>query len=184
MKWTYDVSPCVVPSLLMCCALTFSGSAVSADVLGKGRVSMEGAIVETPCAIEVGDRDQSLVMDTIALSQLIRDGRGPEKEFAIRLVDCVLARFDTTAPDWQRFQVTFDGDNDRGHFGVSGEARGVALMIRDARGEVAVPGNALQASAIIPQEMQLHYTLSLVGNQETLQAGDYRSAIRFRMDYY
>ncbi|ALX93541.1 hypothetical protein AV650_08175 [Serratia fonticola] len=80
MKWTYDASPCVVPSLLMCCALAFSGCAFSADVLGQGRVSMEGAIVETPCAIEVGDRDQSLVMDTLPVSQLIRDGRGPEKD--------------------------------------------------------------------------------------------------------
>jgi type 1 fimbria pilin len=184
MKWTYDVSPCVVPSLLMCCALAFSGSAFSADVLGQGRVSMEGAIVETPCAIEVGDRDQTLVMDTLPVSQLIRDGRGPDKDFAIRLVDCVLVRVDARAPDWQRFQVTFDGDDDRGHFGVSGEASGVALMIRDARGEVAAPGDAMLASAMAPGEMQLHYTLNLVGNQQTLRAGDYRSAIRFRMDYY
>ncbi|MEX3003760.1 fimbrial protein [Serratia fonticola] len=184
MKWTYDVSPYVVPSLLMCCVLAFSGNAVSDDVLGKGRVSMEGAIVETPCAIEVGDRDQSLVMDTLPVSQLIRDGRGPEKDFVIRLVDCALVRFDTTAPDWQRFQVTFDGDNDRGYFGVNGEARGVALMIRNARGEVASPGDAMLASTITPGELQLHYTLSLVGNQQKLQAGNYRSAIRFRMDYY
>ncbi|MOA61490.1 PAP fimbrial minor pilin protein precursor [compost metagenome] len=57
-------------------------------------------------------------------------------------------------------------------------------MIRDARGEVAAPGDAMPASTFTPGEMQLHYTLSLVGNQQTLQAGDYRSAIRFRMDYY
>ncbi|VTR58980.1 Uncharacterised protein [Serratia fonticola] len=36
MKWTYDVSPYVVPSLLMCCVLAFSGSVVSDDVLGEG----------------------------------------------------------------------------------------------------------------------------------------------------
>ncbi|MBC3378723.1 type 1 fimbrial protein [Serratia fonticola] len=184
MKWTYDASPCVVPSLLMCCALAFSGSAFSVDVLGKGRVSMEGAIVETPCAIEVGDHDQSLVMDTLPVSLLIREGRGPERQFSIRLMNCVLSRVDATVPVWQRFQVTFDGDNDHGHFGVSGEARGVALMIRDARGEMAAPGEAMPAIAITPGERQLHYTLNLVGNQQTLRAGDYRTAIRFRMDYY
>ncbi|MGM0514470.1 hypothetical protein BFS14_21555 [Serratia fonticola] len=184
MKWTYDVSPCVVPSLLMCCALAFSGSAFSADVLGQGRVSMEGAIVETPCAIEVGDRDQSLVMDTLPVSQLIRDGRGPEKEFVIHLRDCVLARLDPKAANWKHFVVAFDGDSDKGHFGLSGEARGVALMIRDPHGTVAAPGSALRAGDISPGEMQLHYTLSLVGNQQTLRAGAYSSAIRFRMDYY
>lgn len=184
MKWTHDVSPRVVPSLLMCCALVFSTSAQSAGVLGQGRVSMEGAIVETPCAIEVGDRDQGVVMDTVPVSQIIRDGRGPEQRFAIRLVDCVLARLEPGQPDWQRFAVTFDGDSDQGYFGVNGAARGVALMIRNPQGAMAVPGNALPAGAITPGEMQLNYTLSLVSNQDTLQAGDYRSAIRFRMDYY
>ncbi|WP_431224774.1 fimbrial protein [Serratia sp. L9] len=184
MKWTHDASPCVAPSLLMCCALVFSESVFSAGVSGQGRVSMEGTIVETPCAIDVGDRDQSLVMDTLPISQLIRDGRGPEKDFAIHLVDCVLTRLNPAQPDWQLFQVTFDGDRDSNYFGVTGEARGVALMIRDIKGEVAIPGDALPVSVITPGERHLRYTLSLVGNQDTLQAGDYRSAIRFRMDYY
>ncbi|MBC3379052.1 type 1 fimbrial protein [Serratia fonticola] len=168
----------------MCCALVFSSNALSAGVLGQGRVSMEGAIVETPCAIAVGDRDQGLVMDTVPVSQIVRDGRGPEQDFSIRLVDCVLARVEPGRPDWQRFVVTFDGDSDQGYFGVSGAARGVALMIRNPQGTVAVPGRALPANGLIPGEMRLDYTLSLVSNQDTLQAGDYRSAIRFRMDYY
>ncbi|MFT2797365.1 MULTISPECIES: fimbrial protein [Serratia] len=180
MKWTYDASPCVVPSLLMCCVLAFSGCAFSADVLGQGRVSMEGAIVETPCAIEVGDHDQSLVMDTLPVSQLIREGHGPEKEFSIRLVNCVLVRIDATAPYWQRFQVTFDGDDEHGHFDMSGEARGVVLMIRDAKGEVAAPGDALRPAPCC-QERGNRITPD---NQQTLRAGDYRTAIRFRMDYY
>lgn len=184
MKWTYDVSPRVAPSLLMCCSLVSSVSAFSADMSGQGRVSMEGAIVETPCAIEVGDREQTLVMDTLPLSQLIRDGRGPEKKFVIHLRDCVLTRLDAAAPHWQRFAVTFDGDSVKGHFGLRGEAHGVALMIRDLRGSVAVPGSVMPAGSITPGETQLHYTLSLVGNRETLQPGEYRSAIRFKMDYY
>lgn len=184
MKWTHDASLCVAPSLLMCCALLFTESAFSSDIARQGRVSMEGTIVETPCAIDVGDRDQSLVMDTLPVSQLMRDGRGPEKDFAIHLVDCVLTRFDLTQSDWQLFQITFDGDRDSNYFGVTGDARGVALMIRDANGAVAIPGDALPIGPILPGESQLRYTLSLVGNQDTLQAGDYRSAIRFRMDYY
>ncbi|VTR58982.1 PAP fimbrial minor pilin protein precursor [Serratia fonticola] len=124
------------------------------------------------------------VMDTLPVSQLIRDGRGPEKRFCHPLGGLCAGSFRYDSPDWQRFQVTFDGDNDRGYFGVNGEARGVALMIRNARGEVASPGDAMLASTITPGELQLHYTLSLVGNQQKLQAGNYRSAIRFRMDYY
>ncbi|WP_051506680.1 fimbrial protein [Chania multitudinisentens] len=145
---------------------------------------MAGAIVETPCAIDVGGRDQSLSMGTLPIGQLIRDGRGPKKIFSIRLVGCVLTRIDRTQSKWQRFVVTFDGDNDHGHFGLTGDAHGVALMLHDVMGVKAIPGGAMPANAIAPEEMQLHYTLSLVGNQETLRPGNYRSAIRFKMDYY
>ncbi|XXD09670.1 fimbrial protein [Klebsiella sp. R445] len=184
MQWIHDASRRAAPSLLICCAAIFSSSICSAALAGEGRVSMEGAIVETPCAIDVGGRDQSLSMGTIPLSQLIRDGYGPKKIFSIRLVNCVLTRISPTLPSWQRFMVTFDGDTDRGHFGLTGEARGVALMIHDVTGVRAIPGEALPARSLIPEEMLLRFTLSLVGNQQTLHVGNYRSAIRFRIDYY
>ncbi|QNK09014.1 type 1 fimbria pilin [Raoultella sp. BIGb0399] len=184
MKWIHDAARRAAPSLFICCAAIFSSCAWSADFAGEGRVSLEGSIVETPCAIDVGDRDQSLSMGTMPLSQLIRDGRGPKKLFSIRLVNCVLTRIDPTQPNWQRFMVTFDGDNDRGHFGLTGEARGVALMIHDVTGVRAIPGAAMPSRLILPEEMQLRYSLNLVGNQQTLHVGNYRSAIRFRIDYY
>ncbi|WP_174508670.1 fimbrial protein [Klebsiella oxytoca] len=184
MKWIHDVARRVAPSLIIGCTAFFSFGASSAGSMSEGHVSMEGTIVETPCAIDVGGRDQSLSMGTMPLSQLIRDGRGPKKNFSIRLVNCVLARIDPTKPYWQRFMVTFDGDNDRGHFGLTGEARGVALMIHDITGVRALPGATMPSRFIVPEEMQLRYTLSLVGNQQTLHVGNYRSAIRFRIDYY
>lgn len=184
MKWSRDVLPCVAPSLLICGALLLTGSAWCADAQGIGLISMNGAILETPCDIAVGDRDQSLIMDTVPLSQIVREGRGPEQDFAIRLVECVLIPKDAAQPNWQRFAVTFDGDSDGGYFGVTGRARGVALMIRDAQGVLATPGNPLPESAITSDEMQLNYTVALVANQEALRAGDYRSAVRFKLEYY
>lgn len=184
MKWIHDAYKGAAPSVLISCATILASCSWSAAASGEGHVSVEGSIVETPCAIDVGGRDQSLSMGTMPLSQLIRDGRGPKKLFSIRLVNCVLTRIDPAQTNWQRFMVTFDGDNDRGHFGLTGEARGVALMIHDVTGVRARPGTAMPTRFVVPEEMQLRYTLSLVGNQQTLHAGNYRSAIRFRIDYY
>ncbi|UAN45225.1 type 1 fimbrial protein (plasmid) [Serratia sp. JSRIV001] len=183
MTWIQWGQNRVAPFLLISLTVGFASEAFARDA-GHGRVSMKGAIVERPCAIDVGDRDQTLVMDTIPVSQIVRDGRGPQKAFSIRLVDCVLSRLDPHKPDWQGFTVTFDGEGDRGHFAVSGEAKGVAVAIADEVGNQAQPGRMMPPAAIIPSEMLLRYTVNLVGNRETLRAGDYHSAIRFRMDYY
>ncbi|MEE4411999.1 MULTISPECIES: fimbrial protein [unclassified Serratia (in: enterobacteria)] len=160
---------------------TITSSFAASDALG--RVNMKGAIVETPCAIEVGDRDQTLIMGNVPISQILRDGRGPEKAFSIRLFDCVLTSINPQHPGWKRFQVTFDGDADNDYFKTRGEANGVAMMIRDRQGNIATPGAALPAGNITPGDMHLRYTLNLVGNKENLRAGDFRSTIRFRMDY-
>ncbi|MFC0228817.1 fimbrial protein [Serratia aquatilis] len=173
----------VVPSLLLCCTLTFSGSALSAGEFGRGSVSMEGAIFDTPCTIDVGDQNQTVVVDTLTIEELAYKGQGPAQAFAIRLVDCLLPRPDLGQRDRQRFVMMFDGERDREHFGVAGTAQGVALRIQDARGQVAMPGETLPV-AFMPGDPTLHYRVSLVASRMPLRAGEYYSAIRFRMDYY
>ncbi|CAI1948404.1 MULTISPECIES: fimbrial protein [Serratia] len=151
---------------------------------GWGRVNMEGSILDTACAIEAGSRDQSIEMSTVPVGQIIRDGSGTARPFTIHLINCVRTRPDPTLPDWQRFQVTFDGESRNGLFQVQGTARGVALQIRDAQGNVAVPGKPLPADDVRPGAMHLTYSLHLVGDKQVLRAGEYRSAIRFKLDYY
>lgn len=160
-----------------------AGEAASAPA-GWGRVNMEGAILDTACAIEAGSRDQSIDMSTLPINQIIRDGQGAAKPFTIRLVNCVLSRPTAGLPDWQRFQVTFDGDGRNGLFQVQGRARGVALQITDARGNIALPGEPLPPNEVTPGDMDLNYSLRLVGNQTVLRAGEYYSAVRFKLDYY
>ena len=150
----------------------------------QGLVSMRGSIIEAPCDIAVGDRVQSIRMGTIPLERLISQGRGPEQKVAIRLVNCSLWRADTEKPNWQRFTVTFDGERAGEYFGVSGRARGVALLILDQQGKPVIPGTPMPATAINATEMQLDYSIVLVANQGTPRVGDYRSSIRFKIDYY
>ncbi|EIT7186890.1 MAG: fimbrial protein [Serratia marcescens] len=177
------ITGCMISSLLTALSFSPMGQA-SMLVQGWGRVNMEGSILDTACAIEAGSRDQSVDMSTLPLSQIIRDGVGVKRPFTIRLINCVRARPDPTLPDWQRFRVTFDGEGHNGLFQVQGSARGVALQITDTQGNIALPGKALPAGDIIPGNMSLNYSLRLVGNQQVLRAGEYRSAVRFKLDYY
>ncbi|WP_192985608.1 fimbrial protein [Pseudomonas sp. EggHat1] len=183
MRSTHDVSPRVAQCLLMFGVLVLSSGAQSAEIIGRGYVGMTGSILEAPCDIEVGDRDQALVMDTFPLSELALAGRGPQRDFSIRLVGCYPGRTDLES-DRRRFAVTFDGQQERDYFGVIGSAQGIALVIRDALGAVAEPGRPLPERALASGEKQLDYTVAVVANQQPLRAGDYRSVIRFKMDYY
>lgn len=156
----------------------------AASSQGWGRVNMQGAIIDTACAISIDSRDQTIDMEVVPLADIIRDGQGRSKPFSIELVNCTLERPDPTLPGWKQFQVTFDGDNEGELFGVRGDASGVALRITNESGNIATPGVPLRAQDIIPGAMQLNYHLRLVANQHTLKAGDYFSAIRFKLDYF
>ncbi|HHQ4314452.1 TPA: fimbrial protein [Serratia fonticola] len=151
---------------------------------GWGRVNMQGAVIETACAIDTDSRDQTIDMSVLPLSQIMRDGQGLTRPFSIRLVNCVLDRIDDNLPQWQRFQVTFDGRVDNGLFGVDGQAQGVALQLTDRYGNIIMPGNPTSLPDIVVGERELNYSLRLVSNQQTLRSGEYTSTIRFKMDYY
>ncbi|EPL9180878.1 fimbrial protein [Serratia marcescens] len=151
---------------------------------GWGKVNMQGAIIDTACAIAVQSRDQTIDMDVIPVSDIARDGQGRSRPFSIELVNCVLERQNSKMPDWKQFQVTFDGDAEGRLFGVSGEASGVALQITDTAGAVAAPGIPLPLQDIIRGDFRLNYNLKLVANSHALRAGNYSSSIRFKLDYF
>ncbi|WP_258090195.1 fimbrial protein [Serratia liquefaciens] len=155
-----------------------------ATAAGWGRVNMQGAVIETACAIDTDSRDQTIDMSVLPLSQIMRDGQGLTRPFSIRLINCVLERMDENIPKWRRFQVTFDGRIDNGLFGVDGQARGVALQLADNYGNIVVPGIPSPFMNITEGNRELNYSLRLVSNNQVLRSGAYTSTIRFKMDYY
>lgn len=150
---------------------------------GRGRVNMQGTIVDTACAIAVDSRDQTIDMEVVPLSDIIRDGQGRSKPFTIHLENCVLERSDDQSARRQ-FQVTFDGNAEGNLFGVQGDASGIALKIFDSVGNQAIPGSPLPFGNIAVGDMQLNYTLKIVANNNTLKAGGYFSIICFKLDYF
>lgn len=145
---------------------------------------MQGAVIETACAIDTDSRDQTIDISVMPLTKIIRDGQGLALPFTIRLVNCVLNRVDDNLTQWQRFQVTFDGRVDNGLFGVDGQAEGIALQLTDRHGNIIMPGNPTPLPDVVVSDRELNYFLRLVSNQKTLRSGEYTSTIRFKMDYY
>lgn len=176
-KMDYAVTGYLLSALL--CA-----TATAQTLMGKGEVTMEGSIIATACAIEMNSRDQVIEMATVPVSKIARDGRGIAKPFTIHLINCILHRTDPALPDWQTFRATFDGTPDGQLLGVEGDARGVGLQIKDHQGNIALPGVPLPAAELSSGNKALQYTMNLVPNQQVLRAGEYRSTVRFKMDYY
>lgn len=111
----------VPPSLLMASLLSLS---VMADPMKTdwGRVSMEGSITDTACAIDPGSLEQTIDMAIFPIGQLVQNGIGDEHPFAIRLLDCTIVHPDPDKSNQQHFVVTFDGAADGNNFAVNGDA--------------------------------------------------------------
>ncbi|EPP8560692.1 fimbrial protein [Serratia marcescens] len=170
--------------VVVICLFSFPMFSVLAEghVAGWGRVNMQGAIIDTACAIAIDSQEQTIDMGVLPLSDIIRDGHGRNRPFSIYLVNCITER--PGKEGWKKFQVTFDGEANGGLFGINGDASGVALQILDTQGNVAMPGKAMPPRDIIPGDSQLNYAMRLVANNHALKAGDYLSSIRFKLDYF
>lgn len=151
---------------------------------GSGEVSVQGRIIASACAIDTESRDQTINMGVMPISRVIRDGQGDAHSFSVKLVNCVLEKPVHSQEEWRYFEITFDGENDSGLFGLAGKAKGIALQITDAQGQVALPGIPLQKNKIEPNAMTLNYSMRLVGNKQVAEAGEHYSTVRYKMDYY
>lgn len=147
-----------------------------------GRVSMNGSIVNSACAIDTGSYEQTVDMGLLPVGTIRQEGQGPVRPFSIALIGCTLTPYAGDA--WQTFSVTFDGPADGEWFSVSGEAGGVALLLQDAQGQPIYPGQSTPKQAIVPGNSVLHYGLRLVSDASPLRPGEYQSALRFKLEYY
>ena len=173
----------VAPSLLVA-IFTAQAMPATASVIGWGRVNMEGAIVNAACALESASRDQTIDMKTLPVEQITRDGHGLTRPFTLKLVNCGLSGDNSANSGRQHFRMIFDGNAEGKNFGVIGDARGIALRIVDSIGADIYPGVPMSIENTLTKDYRLNYSMQLVANSQVLRAGDYRSAIRFKLDYY
>lgn len=177
------ISPGAMIGLLLLSFLTVTPARAN-NPTDHTRLTVEGQILDTPCSIDPGSRDQSVSMGATPVGVIAREGSGRRIPFSIRLLDCTLARADRRLPDWKGLSITFDGVADGRDFAVSGPAGGVALRITDADGHPAIPGKPLPDRQIVQGDQMLTFTLQLVSNRRALVKGDYRAVINFGISYF
>lgn len=146
------------------------------------QLHITGSIVGAACSISLGSPDQTINIGNHPVSEIIKVGRGPNHFFSIALLGCMLFENDTQQTEITTIKLMFDGEEDGGHFKVSGSANGIAMMISDHHGNLAFPGKHLNQSKL-DSDMQFNYRLNLIGNKDTIRSGDLHLTLRFRIDY-
>lgn len=149
-----------------------------------GKVTMNGEIVDTACAIDIDSRDQTIDMGIIPADYIREVGKGPTKEFRIKLVDCRWEKYSKDNNEWNSLEITFDGPSEGDYFTLFGEAKGIQLALKDISGNSVIPGKPLPALGITPGPMILRYQTQLVTNNHPVIAGNYQTLLRFQIDYY
>ena len=172
----------MLPCMLMLCTGSLLAGVASANQPDPlyGHVNMQGSIIDTPCAIETTDLEQTVDMGITTTGEIVDDGKGKPQPFSLTLINFI---FNTSKTDGQRFMTTFDGPTDNGLFSIHG-AEGVGLQIADIEGNIAIPGKALPAGSLASGTQRLDYTLRLVRNHTLLKPGVYQASLRFKVDYF
>ncbi|ECZ5471650.1 type 1 fimbrial protein [Salmonella enterica subsp. houtenae serovar 44:z36,[z38]:-] len=152
-----------------------------------GRTTMSGEVLASACTIALSDRFQTVSMGDLTLREFHRGGERPVRDLVIHLDNCLTSgmneMFRKIDPP---VRVRFDGIRGREPwmFQTQGEAKGVALMLRDERQEIVYPGEYLPAQYQKAYNQQvLKYRIELVPDGERLTAGDYSAVLRFNIDY-
>lgn len=157
------------------------GKAMANSRWDQGEVTMNGAVLDSACAIDMSSRDQTVEMGNLPVSIIEQGGEGDSYPLSIRLTNC---DFSTKMPEGSYFLFTFGGSADEADFALKGEASGIALRIEDNHAKKASPGVPMIAGRIDAKTMLLSYRLRIVSNHRELQAGSYYATIPFKIDYY
>lgn len=154
-----------------------------ADTL-KGRVQLTGSIVDSGCNIRVGNNNQIISFKPLAMSGLLSGDTSAQQALTIYINDCITAKKNRSGPPVQGFMLTFEGQRHDGNFGLQGDAKGIALQIKDSQGNLVSPGMVLEHGALSTERLLLNYSLTLVGSGRVLEAGDYHATIKLNIQHF
>ncbi|TDN49460.1 type 1 fimbria pilin [Buttiauxella sp. JUb87] len=150
-----------------------------------GQTRFSGQVLAAACSLAMEDAWQSIDMGMLPVRNIQVNTSGPEVIFFLRLENCGLLKTNKGTFTGSPVFVTFDGVRGQqpDRFGLTGQAQGVELRIQDNQGYTAYVGEVMPPQSLTGNGQQLHYTLQLVRNGKTLQAGDYYAVVRMKMEY-
>lgn len=160
--------------------LSISISAVSAEL--KGILTMNGSILETPCAIAMESIDQSIDLGVEPISVLKQFGQGTRHPFSIKVIDCRISSL--SGEPWNTFSITFSGPSENNNFLVFGDVSGIALRLEDEKGQWVIPNQPISLGGISQGDRLLNYGLRMISDHSTFIPGNFQSILSFKLDYY
>ncbi|MDM3379287.1 type 1 fimbrial protein [Citrobacter sp. Cb003] len=143
-------------------------------------VEFSGILVADPCEVHPDSLDQIVDFRNIPSKTFINHDRPAPKRFSIRLKECDLTL-------GTEVSVTFKGTEDidqTGMFAVTGTAKGIAIALESASGEIIKPGVAMQPAGLVTGDTQLNYLAYVSGpDHSKVREGDFESTVFFFLEY-
>jgi type 1 fimbria pilin len=157
-----------------------------------GKINFTGAVVAAPCAVDVDNNGQSVMLGQVATNKLSTKGDSSSAvPFSIKLSGCELTSSDATG-NYTSATITFSGltAGDSSTLaltsGSSGEqlAKNVGLQILQNNKPVMVDGSApTKESSIIAGSNEIPFSAAYVATADKASAGVANSTVSFRVSY-
>lgn len=138
-----------------------TGAVNAAADEGNGKVTFYGSIVNAPCSIAPNVDDQKIPLGQVSNTLLANGGEQTAVPFTIDLQNCDNSTKKTVT-------ATFTGKSGvDGRLGITGEATGASILLRDGSGKKIELGTATTAQNINGGANTLQFTAALKGDGTT-----------------
>lgn len=143
-------------------------------------IEFTGTLVADPCQVAMDDEEQQVEFGNIARRAFLNHDSTAPKTFTVRLVECDPSVAKTVS-------VTFLGDGDDalpGTFATTGEAKGIAIRLRDSEGHTVVPNKPLAATNVQEGETVLAWQAQVTATaMHEVTEGEFFSTVTFSLAY-
>lgn len=151
-----------------------------------GQVHFTGSLVDAPCSVDNDSASQTVKIGQFQTTKFDKTGAtSAEKQFNIHLADC-------SVETYKNAQVSFSGSTVKGddkklslNGDGSGSATGVAIQLKDNKGEIlGLDGNQpSSAQSLSEGDSYLKFSAQYVSIADKVTAGKANSDVDFNITY-
>ncbi|MHA0949043.1 fimbrial protein [Enterobacter ludwigii] len=163
-----------------------SADPVAPKTVYGGQVHFTGSLVDAPCSVDNDSASQTVKIGQFQTSKFDKTGAtSAEKQFNIHLADC-------SVETYKNAQITFSGSTVQGdskklslNGDGAGSATGVAIQLKDNKGEIlGLDGNQpSSAQALTDGDSYLKFSAQYVSIADKVTAGKANSDVDFNITY-
>lgn len=163
-----------------------SADPVAPKTVYGGQVHFTGSLVDAPCSVDNDSASQTVKIGQFQTTKFDKTGAtSAEKQFNIHLADC-------SVETYKNAQVSFSGSTVKGddkklslNGDGSGSATGVAIQLKDNKGEIlGLDGNQPSSAQTLSEgDSYLKFSAQYVSIADKVTAGKANSDVDFNITY-